>query len=156
MDDRRRNGTAARRAGAWVSTGAALALALSGCVAGFTPPQPTATSARPKPAPALPTVSFATPVPNDPAQRKNAALTSCQKGADGWTASGTAKNPDTAKVLTYLVTVSFATTGGTVLDRASTTISVRPGATATWQITGAQDFADQDLRCILRGVALAP
>jgi len=138
----------AKKAGAVVVAGSVLMLALTGCVAGISAPAPTSSTGASAAIPG----SFASPVPNDPAQRKNVQLTSCQKSAGSWVASGVANNAGTQPV-TYKVTVTFTTTQATDVDQNSTTVTVQAGGSANWQVSGGQGAAQKTLRCVLRGVA---
>lgn len=88
---------------------------------------------------------------NDLARRKHVTLTSCAALPGGWRAGGTATNPGRASVR-YTITVFFTTTTATVLDYATTTVTVPAGGHTGWQAT-AHFAAPDKLRCVLRGVA---
>jgi hypothetical protein len=92
-------------------------------------------------------------VPNDPDVRKNVAQTKCEAVDGGWGAEGTATNPGTAPV-TYSITVYFTTPTATVLDYATTTVSVAPGATEKWSASK-QFAAVADMLCPMPGISLA-
>lgn len=111
---------------------------------------PTAAPARTLPKGVKP-APIPTKVANDPADRKNVVMTSCEAAKGGWQAAGTATNP-TKKDADYQITVFFTTTAATTIDSASTEISVKPGETVKW--SAKQEFsAPKEMLCVLRGVA---
>jgi hypothetical protein len=92
-----------------------------------------------------------TKVANDPADRKNVVMTTCEAAKGGWQASGTATNPgkDDAD---YEITVFFTTTAATTIDSARTDVSVKAGETVKW--SAKKEFtAPKEMLCVLRGVA---
>ena len=94
-----------------------------------------------------------TDVPNDPAARKNVAMTDCVRTPTGWSASGTAANSH-GDTTTYSIAVSFTTAGHTVINHAETTIAVPAKGHKTWKVSAAF-VAPPDTTCVLRGVATA-
>ena len=92
-----------------------------------------------------------TKVANDPADRKNVVMTTCQAAKGGWQASGTATNP-TKEDADYQITVFFTTTAATTIDSARTGVSVKAGDTVKW--SAKREFAaPKEMLCVLRGVA---
>lgn len=133
------------------------AVLLSGCTAPAPAPTPDAdVSAAPTGVPGLPdgvvpATDLPVDVPNDPAARADVQLAGCEATADGWMASGAATNSG-ADPVDYTITVFFATETATVIDSASTTLTVAPGDTADWQASA--DFtAPAGTTCVLRGVS---
>jgi hypothetical protein len=90
-------------------------------------------------------------IPNDVTLHKDVEITACHATTGGWEASGTATDPGSSPV-TYDITVVFTTPRATVLDYATTSVTVQPGATARW--TARQEFATvAGMLCVLRGVS---
>ncbi|SOD74607.1 hypothetical protein SAMN05892883_3793 [Jatrophihabitans sp. GAS493] len=89
-------------------------------------------------------------IPNDVKLRRQVSITSCTAKPGGWQAKGKAVNTGGKKVI-LTITVFFTTTSATVLDYATTKVSVPAGGTADW--TAAATFAaEPTMRCVLRGV----
>lgn len=137
---------------------AACILALAGCTPATHPaPSTRASAAHGAEAPGLPAgvtqaTNVPTAVPNDPAQRKNVAITDCSRSDDGWTATGTAINP-TAAAASYTITVFFTAATATVLAVGDTTAKIEANGAADWRISS--DFSAPDgTRCVLSGVAI--
>jgi hypothetical protein len=106
------------------------------------PPKALPKGVRPAPIPSK--------VANDPADRKNVVMTSCEAAKGGWQAGGTATNP-TKKDVEYKITVFFTTTSATTINTASTDVPVKAGQTVKW--SAKQDFAaPKEMLCVLRGV----
>ena len=92
-----------------------------------------------------------TEVPNDPDDRQNVAIGTCEATEGGWRAAGTAANPGESEV-TYEITVFFTTGAGTVIGFAGTAADVEAGGSANWSAEA--DFvAPEETLCVLRGVA---
>ena len=90
-------------------------------------------------------------VPNDPDDRLNVAIATCEASDGGWLAAGTAVNPSGSGT-TYDITVFFTTETGTVIGYGSTSISVAASETADWAVEA--DFvAPESTQCVLRGAA---
>jgi hypothetical protein len=97
-------------------------------------------------------VPIPTSVPNRPADRKAVTLADCSTTPNGATASGLVTRPGNTAA-DYTITVFFTTSHATVLNYAKTTVRAEPGKPAAWSVT--KEFsAPQDLRCVLRGVAV--
>ena len=92
-------------------------------------------------------------VPNDPAERANAALLGCAAVPGGWAAAGTVHNPTSAR-RSYVLSVDFTSPHFTDLGFASTRVDVDPGKMVDWSVE-ARFKAVKGTRCILRGVATA-
>lgn len=92
-------------------------------------------------------------VPNDVSARHHVAMTSCSGDARSWTAGGTATNTG-HNAVRYQVTVFYTTAGATVVGSASTTVSVPAKGHANWSAP-AKIKSGRDMRCVLRGVAVA-
>lgn len=142
-----------------VAVGIALGIALSGCTVGEivqpTPEPPTQPTAIPTatslPEGAEPAEDIPTDVANDVGLRANVVLTDCLPTDGGWEATGTAVNQG-AVTRMYEITVFFATPAATVLDHATTTVSVEPGDVATW--SASKQFASGgEAQCVIRGVS---
>jgi hypothetical protein len=99
----------------------------------------------------VPPESVPADVPNDPAARPNVVIDACVATDEGWSASGSALNPDAAAT-TFTITAFFTTEAGTVIGYADTTTEVPASGTTRWAAQA--DFvAPADTRCVLRGVA---
>jgi hypothetical protein len=92
-----------------------------------------------------------TDVPNNPTARKNVTMTGCVRTSTGWSASGSAANSH-GSATTYAITVSFTTSGHTVINHAETKISVPADGHKPWKVSAAFT-APPDTTCVLRGVA---
>ncbi|MCT1478395.1 hypothetical protein [Microbacterium sp. p3-SID336] len=89
-------------------------------------------------------------IPNSPAVRSAAKITSCAASDGGWTAAGTVTNP-TEDDASYVVTVFFTNSAATVVGSGQATVEVDGGATTDWSVTS--DFvAPNETLCALRGV----
>jgi len=110
-----------------------------------TPPRSSSATTIPPQHPVPATVS------NNDLLRKNVTVTTCAAVAGGWGAKGTATDPGATPV-TYHITIFFTTPEATVLDDATTTVSVQPHQTADW--AASQQFATvPKMICVLRGVS---
>jgi hypothetical protein len=89
-------------------------------------------------------------IPNNVAQRKNVSLTACQPTQGGWAAAGVATNPGSTATR-YAITIFFTDTSATVLDYATTNVSVAAGQHANWR-AAARFTAPAHVLCVLRGV----
>jgi len=98
-----------------------------------------------------PVVKLPAQVPNDVAKRSSVAVTGCQAGNGGWTASGTASAP-AGKAASYKITVFFTSTKATVLGWGSTSVHVPAGGTQHWSVTKRLPDGSGDALCVLRGV----
>ncbi len=114
-----------------------------------TPPPSATPLESPLPAPSLPDPKA---IANEPSARAQVKLTGCDPASNpfGWQASGTATNPR-KRDAAYTITVFFTTPGNTVVDSATTTVTVKPGQTTDWKASKALT-GPKDLRCVLRGV----
>ncbi len=131
-------------------------VALAGCTGAPAPhptPSPTARGGQSitgLPSGVTPAPSIPATVPNTPALRADVRLAGCKPTADGWSASGTATNPGDAAA-TYTITVFFTTTAATVIDSATSKVTVKPHDDGKW--TAAAAFAaPAKTLCVLRGV----
>ena len=91
---------------------------------------------------------------NDITKRKAVALTQCGATDGGWGASGTAKNPSSTSAADYKITVYFTTPHATVINFATTKVSVAAGGSQTW--AASQKFAlpqGTQLVCVLRAIS---
>lgn len=157
MDHRRHPG---ERVAAVATLGALLTAALTGCTTAKTHSGAkasgsgtgTARSTKTAGVPAGITGAASVPahVANDDRLRRNVALSTCQRTANGWTAAGTARNP-TAKPVDYTITVFFTTAAATVIGTGATHLTVKPGHKSEWVVTPRLNPAPQTL-CVLRGV----
>ncbi len=96
------------------------------------------------------TLPPASAIVNDVDKRKAVTVAKCAATADGWGASGTAKNSGTADA-TYAITIFFTNDHATVEDYATATVTAKAGASADW--TAAKKFAaTTPTNCVLRGV----
>jgi hypothetical protein len=89
-------------------------------------------------------------IPNNVAQRRDVSLTGCLATHEGWAASGIASNPGSSPA-SYTITIFFTTTSATVLDYATTTVSLAAGQHDSWR-AAAQFAAPAHVLCVLRGV----
>lgn len=142
-------------AGLLLTTAAACSGSDDGAAPGPDQPGDPTTSATAAPASSLPKGVTPAPIPtkvaNDPGDRKNVVLTTCEAAEGGWQASGTATNP-TKSAVEFRVTVFFTTTSATTIDSARTDVEVKPGETVKW--TAKKEFAaPKEMLCVLRGVA---
>ncbi|CAN5633050.1 hypothetical protein BH10ACT8_BH10ACT8_16860 [soil metagenome] len=100
-------------------------------------------------------VTGATSVPASPPNvaklRTNVTMNACKATSGGWAASGDARNPGTNSV-DYNVSVFFTTAAATVIGSGSAKVSVQPGGTEKWTVTGKFHPAAKTL-CVLVGVA---
>ncbi|MBN9621124.1 MAG: hypothetical protein J0H43_15580, partial [Actinobacteria bacterium] len=115
---------------------AACVLTVTACSSSAGHSGPTGSSSGPAstPASATPTLTQhplppAQSIGNDVQLRKHVTLTGCAARSGGWGAAGTAINP-TAKSVRYTITVFFTTTSATVLDYATSTVTVPAGGHA--------------------------
>lgn len=108
------------------------------------------TSRIPTPSLAAPSLPAATDIPNSVVRRRQMTLTACRSAPGGWEASGTAVNPKAAAT-TYVVTVFFTTTKGTVIGYARTAVRTPGHGRAAWRATG-RFTAPATTLCVLRGV----
>ncbi|MFZ0161419.1 MAG: hypothetical protein WAL50_20500, partial [Kineosporiaceae bacterium] len=102
---------------------------------------------------AVPASAAASPVAsivNEPAARKDVALTACARSAEGWAAAGTVTNAQ-HQAAGYTIVVSFTDKHSTVLARETATLKVAPGAHQDWKVA-ARFTAPADVVCVLRGV----
>ena len=141
------------RGAALLAAVAIAASGLSGCTS------PSQDSSAPKSAPTsassdTPSSTGATAVPTDVANdidlRKNVRLSSCKRIGNGWSASGTATNPDT-KPVDYTITVFFTTAKATVVGTGETHVRVDPGDKKSWAVNRKLGAHSKTL-CVLRGV----
>jgi hypothetical protein len=96
------------------------------------------------------TLPVASAIVNNLEKRKSVTVTKCAATADGWLASGTAKNSGTADVK-YAITVFFTNEHATVQDFATASVSVKAGGSTDW--TASKKFsAAKVTNCVLRGV----
>ena len=87
---------------------------------------------------------------NDVELRRTTAITSCTSKSGGWQAAGKSVNPG-KKDVHLTITVFFTTPAATVLDYATTKVTVPARGDAKW--TAAATFpAEPNMRCVLRGV----
>jgi hypothetical protein len=146
--------------GSLLALGAVVGVA--GCTSGSDPaPRPSGSSPRttaeptPTNAPGLPSgVVGATNVPtkvaNDVKLRSSVTVTKCAPTADGWAASGIARNR-TGEAVSYTITVFFTTPTTTVIGTGSDRVSVKPHGRSSWQVH-ARFTPAKNTRCVLRGV----
>jgi hypothetical protein len=136
-------------------TAIAMAVVVAGCTSSSPKPAPTGASAsssataatRPPTQNQLPSPSA---IRNDVKLHRQTAITSCTSKPGGWQASGKSVNPGKNDVH-LTITVFFTTTTATVLDYATTKVTVPAGGTAKW--TAAATFpAQPTMLCVLRGV----
>jgi len=135
-------------------------LGAAGCTSSHPSKAPSSTSparssAGSTSAPALPSgVTGATDVPasvpNKPAWRQDATVTTCRSTSGGWSAGGSVHNPG-KKLRVYRVTVFFTTTSATVVGVASARVRVPAGADRPWRAIGHFTAPPKTL-CVLRGV----
>lgn len=91
---------------------------------------------------------------NDVTKRKGVALTGCGATDGGWGASGTAKNPSSTSSTDYKITVYFTTAHATVINFATETVSVEPGASQTWAASKKFGLPQgTQLYCVLRAIS---
>lgn len=87
---------------------------------------------------------------NDVKLRRTTAITACTSKSGGWQASGKSVNPS-KKDVKLTITVFFTTTAATVLDYATTKVTVPARGDAKWTAAASFDAAP-NMRCVLRGV----
>jgi hypothetical protein len=143
------------------------ALLLAGCTSSSNATKPTSAATSPSStaassAPASPVASSSSakapvvgdptvlPIKNNVTRRAQAAVRVCSGDSTGWTATGTAKNPD-AGAHTYTLTVYFSNTKGTVIGSGKTTKTVAGKATGTWTVS-AKFAAPAKVNCVLVSV----
>lgn len=144
--------TTARRGLRAAAISAAALVAVAGCSGhggGTTAPQHTTTG----PTPTVQDPKAPLNVPNDVSVRHNVAITSCSGDTTHWQAGGTAVNT-AHNAVNYRVTVFYTTAQDTVVGSAATTVTVPGAGKATWSAP-ANIKAGHELRCVLRGVAVA-
>lgn len=127
-----------------IACAAALAACSTAPSAGPTPKHTPTPAVTQHPLPA------ASDIPNNVAQRKYVSLTACRETHGGWAATGVATNPGPGAT-DYAITIFFTSTSATVLDYATTSVSVGAGGHATWRAE-AQFAAPSRVLCVLRGV----
>jgi hypothetical protein len=118
-----------------------------------TAPEPSTPTAGVLPADVVAATAVPTAVPNNPASRKNVAISACAATKGGWKATGSADNPSGTK-LTYTITVFFTSDAATVLGTGQTKVTVQPHSDQQWTVAAKFRPAPQTL-CVLRGVAEA-
>lgn len=126
------------------------ALLLTGCTASVPSATPSATASAGSAGEIRPDADVPTEVPNTPALRADVEITACERGGDGWKASGTARN-SADEDTSYTITVFFTTDKATVLGTGDTTVKVPAGESAEWEIRADLTPASE-MRCVLRGV----
>jgi hypothetical protein len=87
---------------------------------------------------------------NDVELRRTTAITGCTSKSGGWQATGKSVNPG-KKDVHLTITVFFTTPAATVLDYATTKVTVPARGDAKWT-AGASFAAEPNMRCVLRGV----
>ncbi|GAA4361161.1 hypothetical protein [Angustibacter luteus] len=133
----------------------AVASTVVGCTSSDQKPTPTGAAASgSKTTPAHVPTQEPLPEPskirNDVKLRRTTAITGCTSKSGGWQATGKSVNPS-KKDVKLTITVFFTTTAATVLDYATTKVTVPAKGDATW--TAAASFAaEPNMRCVLRGV----
>lgn len=90
-------------------------------------------------------------VPNNSTDRPKVQVAKCEAVAGGWSASGTAKNTDSAPK-DYVITIFFTTDHGTVIGHGSTTVKVPAGGQNNWSVVTKLTPVPNAL-CVLRGVS---
>ena len=149
----RRTPFPARLAVGMLAVAATLPL-LAGCTASPEPratPSPSAAAdVNGLPAGVQQATEVPTAVPNTPELRRAVTVSSCEKAAGGWKATGTAKNTTDAPV-ELTVTIFFTSDKGTVLGTGDTKVAVEPQAETRWTVASKLTPTPKTL-CVLRGV----
>jgi len=113
----------------------------------------TATPSVPSPSPSAPTaaaVVVPSGIPNDPALRADASMSTCAAAGNGWKAAGLVNNSSSHR-RDYHLTVLFTTTEATAIGVGTTIVHVAAGAKTSWTVMSAAPVPPPAL-CVLSGV----